>query len=106
VGSDQAAQGGGKVASVLDNMDVLSGGSQFVRTDRGQTAADYYGLRVVFLGQLREASAFCGRSVSDATGVDDDQLRLPGRIDLAKALRFEKLANLLAFVLVDLAAEG
>jgi hypothetical protein len=104
--SDQGVQGGGKVASVLDNMDVLSGGFQFVGLDRGQTAADHDGLRVMSLGLVDEVPALGRGSVCDATRVDDNELRLIRAIDLTEPVRFEKLANLLAFVLVDLAAKG
>ncbi len=106
MGSDQGVQGSGEVAPVLDNMDVLSGGVEFIGLDRGQTAADHDSLGVMFLGQMAEVPALGGCGVRHAAGVDDDQLRLLRGIHLPKAVGFEKLANLLAFVVVDLAAES
>ena len=41
-----------------------------------------------------------------AAGVDDDEVGCLARADLLEAGVFEKLSNLLAFVLVDLAPKG
>src|SRR4030042_1897788 len=103
LGGGQEVQGGGKVASVLDNMDVLAGGFQLIRMDRGQTAADYDGLGAVLLSLVDEVPALGGGRVRDAARVDDDQFRPLRHGHLRKPIAFEKLANLLRLVLIDLA---
>lgn len=102
---DQAAKGGCEVASVLDNMDVFPEGCEFVRLDRGQTAAEYDGLRIPFLGLVEQVTALGGSSVCDATCMNDKELRRFRWRHLAKPGVFEKLANLLTFVVIHLAAE-
>ena len=44
--------------------------------------------------------------MGNAAGVDHDKVRFLRRFDLLKSELVEKLSNLLAFVLVDLAAKG
>jgi hypothetical protein len=58
---------------------------------------------MVFLSLVHEMTALGGRRVRDATRVDHNELRLLRDVNLRQAERLEKLANLLAFVLVDLA---
>ena len=50
-------------------------------------------------------SALCRSGVSYAAGVDDCYLRRIAGIDLAEAELLEKFSKLLAFVLIDFAAE-
>ena len=104
-GAGQGGQGGRQVASVLDNMDVLPDGPEFVRLDGGQASADDDDLRIFFLGLVEQVSALGRGGVRDATCIDDNKLRRLGKIDKLQAEAFEKLANLLSFVLVDFAAK-
>ena len=60
---------------------------------------------MVFLSLAKALSAFGRGGVCHTAGVDDDQLGLLRDIDLAEPEGREKLANLLGFVLVDLAAQ-
>jgi hypothetical protein len=86
-------------------MDVIPCGGEFVCLNRGQAAADDDGLRILFPRLVEQVATLGGRGVSDRTCIDDKELRRIGRVHLAKTGGFEKLANLLAFVLVDFAAE-
>jgi len=41
-----------------------------------------------------------------AAGVNDDEVRFLGCVELAQSELFEQFSNLLAFVLIDFAAKG
>jgi hypothetical protein len=86
-------------------MDVFPDGGEFVCFDRGQAAAEDDGLRILSLGSMQQIAALGRGGVSDATCMNDKELRRLGDIDLSQSGVFEKLANLLAFVLIHLAAE-
>jgi hypothetical protein len=58
------------------------------------------------LGFSEALSALGRSSFGYAAGIDHDEVRFPGRLGLAKSELFEQLSNLLAFVLVNLAAKG
>jgi hypothetical protein len=104
VGRDQEAQDGGKVVAVADDMEVLGVYGQFIGTGGRQTAADDDGLRAMALGLVDESAALGRGGVCHATSVDDDQVGAVGGFDLGKARLHEKLANLLALILIYFAA--
>jgi hypothetical protein len=86
-------------------MDVFPEGCQFVCLDRGQAATEDDGLWILFLGQVEQVAALGGCGVSDRTAIDDKQLRRLRGVYVTQAGPFEKLANLLAFVVIDFAAQ-
>jgi hypothetical protein len=86
-------------------MDVFPEVCEFVCLDHGQAAAENDGLRMVFSGLVEQVTALGRGGAGHRTAIDDKQLRRFRGRHLAKAGVFEKLANLLAFVLIHLAAE-
>jgi hypothetical protein len=62
-------------------------------------------LWILFLGQGEQVTTLGGCGVSDRTAIDDKQLRRICGVHVAETGPFEKLANLLAFVVIDLAAQ-
>ena len=101
----QTPKGGRKVASILDDMDVFPDGGELVRVDGGQAAAEHDGLRVSFGGLVEQVSALGRGRVSDAAAIDDDEFRRVRKVHEPQSGAFEKLANLLTFVLIHFAAE-
>jgi hypothetical protein len=92
---------------VCDGAAIFSEVAEFGTCDGREAAADNYGgLRIEVLGFSDVLSAFGGCGVGNTTGVDNRQVGLAGYFSLAQAELFEQLANLLALVLIDLAAEG
>lgn len=87
-------------------MDVLPRDAQFIGRDGGQAAADNDGLRAAALGLAHELAALGRGGVGDATGIDDDEVRAGGDIDVNEAATLDKFANLLTLVLVNFTAEG
>ncbi len=61
---------------------------------------------IVFLGLVDQVPALGRGGVSHATGVDDNELRRVRGIDLGQSEGLQKLANLLALVLIHFAAES
>ena len=87
-------------------MDVCSRDGQVVGRDSGQAATDHHGGRLLSAGPAQKLAAFGRGGVCHAAGVDHDQIRGLGDMDMSQAESLDKLANLLAFVLVDFTSEG
>jgi len=101
----QAAQGVREVASVLDNMDVFPDGFEFVCLHGGQAATEHDGLWVLFPGLVEQVTALGRGGVSDTAAIDDDEFGRVREVHQPQSGAFEKLADLLAFVLIHFAAE-
>ena len=98
------AQNGRQVASIVDNMEVLPGNSKFVQLSGRQAPSDYDGARMTVLRLADETSTLRRGGVGDAAGVDDENVRECGDIDVGQAMFLKEPANLLALVLVHFAA--
>ena len=81
---------------------------QFASLSRSQAPDNEYDSAGTKLFGLTDSAAAFGRScMGNAAGVDDNQVRLCRQgVNLAQAEPFQQLANLLAFVLIYLAAES
>ena len=86
-------------------MDVFPDDGEFVCPRDGQAAAEYDGLRVLFPGLVEQVTTLGRGGVSDAAAIDHDEFGRVREVHQTQSAAFEKLANLLAFVLIHFAAE-
>ena len=97
------SQGGAKIGSICDQMDIVIRDIEFVDLHSRQASGDdNSGIRIKLPCSSDMLPALGRGGVSYAAGVDYDQVRLFGRFGLLQAELFEQFSNLLALILINL----
>ncbi len=104
--ANQETQGGGKVGSILNNVNIIPRGYQFVGFDGREATANHDSAGVPFGGLSQRLSAFGRGGMCHTASVDNEKVRAGRDIDAGQAVTLEKVANLLTLVLVNFTSEG